>query len=134
MVYLKRKEKEWNKILYMLQKNVVRLDTKLFIDSKKEKKITNNKNSIHMWMNIRCFSGGAPRFFSHASDWNITRIYEGRLTLQKDPTRERLSISGEIIGGAECRKRNGGKKNGRECDNWMVLLLNILLRKVMLHR
>lgn len=48
MVYLKRKEKEWNKILYMLQKNVVRLDTKLFIDSKKEKKITNNKNSIHM--------------------------------------------------------------------------------------
>ena len=61
-------------------------------------------------MNIRCFSGGAPRFFSHASDWNITRLYEGRLTLQKDPTRERLSISGEIIGGAECRKRNGGKK------------------------
>lgn len=41
----------------------------------------------------------------------------------------------ENIGGAECQKRNNEKKKV-EWDNWiwMVLLLNILLRKVLLHR
>ena len=59
-----------------------------------------------------------PDFFSHASDWNITRIYEGRLTSQKEPFRESLSMSREIIGGAECRKRNEEEKKGRATIEW----------------
>ena len=76
---------------YMLQKNVCVIRYKCLLIQKKLQII---KILTHVNKKETCFSGCAPRFFSHAWDWDITRIYEGRLTSPKDPIREHLSTSG----------------------------------------